>query len=203
MQKQRPQPCPPEFARSRQFSARHEVFPVRSRSVGSTPHSENLLQLTPIPLMNRQTKQSTRPGVPSTYAFAIPNNATDGGVKNAAPTNAARRRSSATHFPARLLRHFFIMRSERRPAIGAPTFRARDEKETGGVRRCQNAGAKGEVVRVGLTQVTNAGGYETGPYQCLVVDVVSLSLEHVIANHYRDLSIDVETTHESDRKREE
>jgi hypothetical protein len=56
------------------------------------------------------------------YALAIPNNATDGGMNQIAPTSAALRRSSATHFPARFLRHFFIMRSETRPAIGAPSY---------------------------------------------------------------------------------
>ena len=60
-----------------------------------------------------------------------------------------------------------------------------------------------EIVRVRLTQVTNTGRYKTCPYQCLVVDVVSLSLKHINVRHCRDLSIDVEMTHESDRNREE
>ena len=132
------------------------------------PHARS--QLTPIPSMNKQTKQRMRPGVPSTYVFTIPNNATAGGVKHTAPTKAARRRSSATHFPARFLRHFWTMMSERRPASGAPTL---VKKETGG----QNAEAEREVVRAGLTHVTEASGYKTRSYQCLVVNVVSLSLE--------------------------
>ena len=79
-------------------------------------------ELTPIPLTNRQARQTTKPGVPSIYVFAIPNKHVDNGINQAAPNSAALRRSSATHFPARFLRHFLIVRSERRPAIGAPTF---------------------------------------------------------------------------------
>ena len=66
-----------------------------------------------------------------------------------------------------------------------------------------------EAVRVGLTQVTDTGGYKTCPYQCLVMNVVSLSLEYIIANqfyesqNYRGLLIEAETTHESGRNREE
>ena len=76
------------------------------------------------------------------YVFAIPNNATDGGVKHIAPTSAALRRSSATHFPARLLRHFLIMRSETRPAIGAPTFHVGDGERWAGF-VYENAEVKG------------------------------------------------------------
>ena len=99
------------------------------------------------------------------YVFAIPNNAIDGGVKHIAPTSAALRRSSATHFPARLLRHFLIIRSETRPAIGAPTFSHRQWKKQAGFadRDRSDAEAKREVVRAGLTQVTNASGYKTRP----------------------------------------
>ena len=159
--------------------------------------------------MNRQSKQRTIPGVPSTYAFAIPNNATDGGVKHIAPTKAARRRSSATHFPARFLRHFSIMKSERRPASGAPTFHASNKKEADGVSRCQNAGVKREGVRARLTHVADTSGYKTRPYQRLVVNIVSLSLEYVVANWFhgskdhKHLLIEVETTHKSGRHREE
>jgi len=81
----------------------------------------HLWKLTPIPVMNKQTKQTTKPRVPSIYAFATPKNATDSGSNPIAPKSAALRRSSATHFPARFLRHFLIIRSEPRPAIGAPT----------------------------------------------------------------------------------
>ena len=56
------------------------------------------------------------------YVFANPNNASGTGVKNTAPTSAALRRSSATHFPARFLRHFLTMRSETRPENKAPAF---------------------------------------------------------------------------------
>ena len=94
------------------------------------------------------------------YAFAIPNNATDGGVNHIAPTIAALRRSSATHFPARFLRHLLIMRSETRPAIGAPTFRIIKN----GRGSDENAEAKRDVAKAGLTQVTDACGYKTCPY---------------------------------------
>ena len=119
-----------EFVRSRQCVARHDVFSdsrktpnAKRRLVRPPARSRNPRKLTPIPLVNRQTKQITRPGVPSMYVFAIPNNAIDGGINHIAPTSAALRRSSVTHFPARFLRHFLIMRSETRPAIGALTFR--------------------------------------------------------------------------------
>ena len=148
-----PKPCPPEFARPCQRSAEHEVLPSdRGLLVRPPARPEKHRKLTPIPSMNRQTKQRMRPGVPSTYVFATPNNATAGGVRHTAPTSAARRRSSATHFPARFLRHFLTMRSERRPAIGAPTDRVSGEMRMR------------EVVRAVLTHVTNTSGYKTRPY---------------------------------------
>ena len=72
--------------------------------------------------MNKQKKQATKPRGPSMYAFATPKSAIDSGSSHIAPNSAVLRRSSATHFPPRFLRHFFIIRSEARPAIGAPTL---------------------------------------------------------------------------------
>ena len=100
------------------------------------------------------------------YVFAIPNNVIDGGINHIAPTSAALGRSSATHFPARFLRHFLVIRSEMRPAIGTPTFRIDGEKYWRSSQigfMDENAEAKREALRVGLTQVTNAGGYKTRP----------------------------------------
>ena len=77
--------------------------------------------LTPIPLTNRQTRQVIKPGILSIYVFANPNNAIDSGEKDTAPISAALGRPSATHFPAQFLRHSLIVRSEMRPANGAPT----------------------------------------------------------------------------------
>ena len=117
----------------------------RGRSV--RPHTRS--RLTPIPLINRKTKQRTSPGVPPTYVFTIPNNAADGGVKHTAPTNAALRRSSATHFPARFLRHFLIRRSERRPASGAPTFHVSGKKRNGRGSQMSDCGREEEGCKSG------------------------------------------------------
>ena len=60
-----------------------------------------------------------------------------------------------------------------------------------------------EVVRAGLTQVTDTGRYKACPYQRLVVNVVSLSLEYVTANqfyesqNYGDLLTEAEMAYES------
>ena len=95
----------------------------RQTSIGSTPPDREIFEkLTPIPLMNKQKKQATKPRGPSMYAFATPKSAIDSGSNHIAPNSAVLRRSSATHFPPRFLRHFLIIRSEARPAIGAPTF---------------------------------------------------------------------------------
>ena len=85
------------------------------------------------------------------YAFATPNNATDGGINHIAPISAALRRSSATHFPARFLRHFFIMRSETRPEIGAPTF------HVGGGRRWAEFADEGAEAKGNYESGTNSG----------------------------------------------
>lgn len=74
--------------------------------------------------VDEQTSQAcnTKPKVPSTYAFVTPNKAVDSGIKQTAPNTVALRRSSGTHIPPRFLRHFLTIRSETRPASGAPTF---------------------------------------------------------------------------------
>ena len=64
-------------------------------------------------------------------------------------------------------------------------------------------------MRAELTQVTNTIRYKTRAYQCLVVDVISLSLEYVTAGRFRgsendkDLLIDAGVTYKGGGNREE
>ena len=112
---------PPRFGRVVLVPAGCQVSSDPRKALRMGEERGGSLELTPIPLMNKQTRHSTKPRVPSTYAFAIPNKAIENGINQVAPNWAALSRSSATHFPPLFLRHFITMRSETRPASGAPT----------------------------------------------------------------------------------
>lgn len=84
--------------------------------------------LTPTPFMKKDAIFKTRPSGPGIKVVTKPQITSDIGTQKAAPNVAARRRSSGTHSPLRLLRHFTTMLSDRAPAIGEPTTK-RGHKE--------------------------------------------------------------------------
>jgi hypothetical protein len=120
--------------------------------------------LTPSPLINKQTKFKTNPTVPSTYVVTIPEAKADSGKIVSAGSTAARRRSSGYHDPLFAL-YWVTMRSDSRPASGAPTVTATLDYYCPGDREGRRR-----------THAANPVRDETGPYEYFVGQVVLPSL---------------------------
>ena len=77
--------------------------------------------LTPIPFIKRHNKLNDNPSDPSTNVLIKPKAMTGRGTMRANGIKEARKRSSGYQAPFRLFRHHITVRSEMRPAMGAPT----------------------------------------------------------------------------------
>ena len=74
-----------------------------------------------MPFMKRHNKLNINPTDPSTYALIKPKAITGRGTTRANGIKEARKRSSGYQAPFRFFRHHITVRSEMKPAIGAPT----------------------------------------------------------------------------------
>ena len=74
-----------------------------------------------MPLMKRHNKLKPNPRDPSTNLLIKPKAMTGRGTMRANGIKEARKRSSGYQAPFRLFRHHMTVRSEMKPAMGAPT----------------------------------------------------------------------------------
>ena len=150
-----------------------------------TPRDESGKRLTPTPLKKRQTRVITRPTFPSTYAVVKPARVTEIGIRTSPPSHTARRRSSGTHTPLRFSFACLTTRSERRPAIGAPTVHvSRIGHRAGPKGRTKVANPVWEEQETNQTFACNSVFFTLGPGQ-REIDISLSRTYNGICDRYR------------------